>query len=99
MQVQSIYKSEAERLRCKPKRKRIANPHLDVEMARYKEKIENKFRASKITDFTFPRVKSYSITQESRSTEFRDRSVDGQKMACGYKVSPSGSVVGGKSLT
>ena len=42
-EVASIYQTEAERLRNKPRRKAVPNPALELDMARYRLKIERKF--------------------------------------------------------
>lgn len=51
----STYANEEERLKNKPKRKQIINMQLEVEMERYKHKIEGKFNNSTVNKgYVFP---------------------------------------------
>ena len=78
----SIYQTEEERLLNKPKRKSVPNVQLEVEMERYKQKIENKFKASTINNgYTFPRPRDNS------PTPFQKKTIEES-----YGYSPEGSI-------
>lgn len=47
-EVASIFQSEAERLRNKPKRQAVPNPSLEADMVKYRAKIDRKFSESYI---------------------------------------------------
>lgn len=56
-EVASIYQTEEERLLNKPRRQAVPNPALELDMARYKLKIERKFEESYVNHtFKMPKV-------------------------------------------
>ena len=56
-EVASIYQTEAERLRNKPRRKAVPNPALELDMGRYRLKIERKFQESFMNrNFKMPKL-------------------------------------------
>lgn len=56
-EIASIYQTEDERLRNKPRRKAVPNPALELDMARYRLKIERKFAESFVNhNFKMPKL-------------------------------------------
>ena len=56
-EIASIYQTEDERLRNKPRRKAVPNPALELDMARYRLKIERKFAESYVNHtFRMPKL-------------------------------------------
>ena len=56
-EIASIYQTEEERLMNKPRRQAVPNPTLEVDMARYRLKIEKKFSESFMNhNFSMPRL-------------------------------------------
>ena len=56
-EIASIYQTEDERLRNKPRRKAVPNPALELDMARYRLKIERKFAESYVNhSFKMPKL-------------------------------------------
>ena len=57
-EIASIYQTEEERLFNKPRRQAVPNPALELDMARYKLKIERKFAESYVNhSFVMPRIR------------------------------------------
>ena len=61
-EVASIYQTEEERLLNKPRRQAVPNPALEMDMARYRLKIERKFAESYVNHaFKMPKLKPEPI--------------------------------------
>ena len=56
-EIASIYQTEEERLLNKPRRQAVPNPNLELDMARYRLKIERKFAESYVNHaFKMPKL-------------------------------------------
>lgn len=56
-EIACIYISEEERNKNKPRRKAVPNPALELDMNRYRQKIESRFQASTVNrKFKFPKI-------------------------------------------
>ena len=56
-EIASIYRTEEERLLNKPRRQAVPNPALELDMSRYRLKIEKKFAESFVNNsFKMPRL-------------------------------------------
>ena len=56
-EIASIYQTEDERLKNKPRRKAVPNPALELDMARYRLKIERKYSESFVNrNFKMPKL-------------------------------------------
>lgn len=76
-EIASIYQDEEERELNRPRRKAVPNPALELDMERYKLKIERKFNESYINaNFRMPRIKTKSVLTKPNNLQFGKGDVD-----------------------